>query len=132
MFEGLQAALKQLTDERTRLDSAITSLEGLLGTGSAKVARVKRGRKARGPVLLGAVSPPSGKSAKRAPRGLLKAKIHQALKESKTPLAPVVLRDRVLRLGYPSKNLKSLYISVYVTAKGDKAILKTAKGFSLK
>jgi hypothetical protein len=131
MFEGVQTALQHLTVQRDKIDKAITSLAGLLSNGSARVgaARRRRGRRIGRPQATAAQR---GNSGKRAPRGLLKAKIHQALKGLKKPLAPVELRDKVLHLGYPAKNPKSLYTSVFVTAKADKAIQKTAKGFSLK
>lgn len=131
MFEGVQTALKNLTVQRDTIDKAIASLTGLLSRGTAKggAARRRRGRRFG---RAQATAAQRGNSGQRAPRGLLKEKIHQALKGLKKPLAPVDLRDKVIRLGYPSKNPKSLYTSVFVTAKADKAIQKTAKGFSLK
>lgn len=129
MFEGIQTALQQLTDERNRIDSAISSLQGLVSNGARSTPRGRRRARLGRPA---ASTIKKAKSGKRAPRGLLKAKIHQALKEAKKPLPPVELRDKVARLGYPAKNLKSLYTTVYVTARSDKAIQKTAKGFSLK
>jgi hypothetical protein len=131
MFEGVQTALQHLTGQRDKLDRAITSLTVLLSNGSDKLgARAKR--RGRRPGRPRATAARKRNSGKRAPRGLLKAKIRQALKGLKKPLAPVDLRDKVLHLGYPAKNPKSLYTSVFVTAKADKAIQKTAKGFSLK
>jgi hypothetical protein len=131
MFEGVQTALQHLTSQRDRIDKAIASLTGLFSNGAAKVGSRRR-RRARRPGRPQAKAARRRKTGKRAPRGLLKAKIHQALKGLKTPLAPVELRDKVIHLGYPAKNPKSLYTSVFVAAKADKAIQKTAKGFSLK
>jgi hypothetical protein len=130
MLDGLQAALRHLTDERSRIDSAISSIENLLSNGTGSKLGRPSGRKRGRPAKASAAR--RTRNSKRAPRGLLKAKIHQALRASKKPLAPVELRNQVVRLGYPAKNLKSLYTSIFVAAKGDKAIQKSAKGFSLK
>jgi hypothetical protein len=54
------------------------------------------------------------------------------LKAAKGPLAPVVLRDRVIGAGYPAKNPKTLYTAIFAAAKKDPAIKKTKDGFSMK
>lgn len=73
-----------------------------------------------------------GGNRKNAPRGLLKQKIHEVLKSSKRPLAPVELRNRIIAAGYPVKNPKTLYSALFAATKTDPRVKKTKKGFSLK
>ena len=118
----IEGAIQTLREERARLDVAISSLESLLsgvGAGDSKTA-----------ALLAAAG--AGPRRRNAPRGLLRQKIREALKAAKKPLAPFELRDAVHRLGYPNKNLKTLYTAVFTTAKADPTVRKNAAGFSLK
>jgi hypothetical protein len=134
--QTVAAALANLRSERARLDEAISALEGLVGGGGG-VAR-RRGRppgsgKRRGrPPKLGGGRPAAGRKRKNAPRGMLRAKIHEALKKAGKALKPVDLRNAVMRLGYPNKNPKTLYTAVFTAAKQDPAIKKTGDGFSMK
>ena len=120
--ESIQEALKTLESERNRLDAAIGALKTALGTGVATAPR-KRGRKP---------GPASARSAKTAPRGLLKQKIHQVLKIAGKPLPAAALRDRVIRVGYPAKNPKNLYTQIFALGKKDSGIVKTKEGYTLK
>jgi hypothetical protein len=54
------------------------------------------------------------------------------LKDAKKPLAPVELRNLLLKAGYPSKNPKTLYTTIFSTARKDPRFKKTPDGFSLK
>ena len=49
-----------------------------------------------------------------------------------SPLPPSVLRDQVLKAGYPSSNPQVLYTAVYNAARKDPEIKKTKDGFALK
>ena len=120
--ESIQAALKTLEAERTRLDAAISALKTALGTEAPKPPR-KRGRKP---------GPARAKKAKLAPRGLLKQKIHQVLKVAGKPLPAAALRDRVIKAGYPAKNPKNLYNQIFALGKKDSGIVKTKEGYTLK
>jgi hypothetical protein len=117
---SVENAIQSLKEERGRLDAAIASLESLLNGGDA-------GGGAGASLADGA-----RRKRKNAPRGLLKKKIHQVLKAAKKPLAPIELRDLVIKAGYPTKNPKTLYTAIFGAAKGDPAVKKTAAGFSLK
>lgn len=136
--ESVQSALVALRVERDRLNSAIGSLEGLLagaGGGRGATSRGRRGRRGRpAKAALGSTGLGAGGKRKRknAPRGLLKAKIHEILKGAKKPMAPVDLRNAVMKAGYPNKNEKTLYTAIFTAAKADPAIKKTSDGFSLK
>jgi len=123
---SVEKAIQSLKEERDRLDAAIASLEGLLRGSTSGAGAAGRGR--------GRPVGSSGARRKRknAPRGLLKQKIHQVLKAARKPLAPVELRNLVIKAGYPNKNPKTLYTAIFAAAKGDPAIKKTAAGFSLK
>lgn len=121
--ESVQSALQSLKLERARIDDAISALEGLMGRGkvarkavkaAARVGRVRRKKRAK------------------APRGLLKQKIHEVLKAARKPLPPFALRDQVLKAGYPATSKKSLYTAIFIAAKKDPALKKTSQGFALK
>jgi hypothetical protein len=123
---SVENAIQSLKAERDRLDAAIASLEGLR-TGDVGAVRRGPGRP------VGPQSTRDGeRKRKNAPKGLLKLKIHQVLKAAKKPLAPVELRNLVIKAGYPSKNLKTLYTAIFAAAKRDPAVKKTSSGFSLK
>lgn len=140
--DSLANALKALVVERDRIEKAIASIEEVLNTAPPRAATAPnagapgargRGHPAGRPVG-GPAKPakkPRGKR-KNAPRGLLKVKIHQALKASKQPLKAARLRDAVVQLGYPSKNLKSLYTAIFAATRDDPKVKKTAAGYSLK
>ncbi len=119
---SVQQTIKELREERDRLDTAIGSLENILrdlsqghkdGEGAANGGGGRRKRK-------------------NAPRGLLRKLMHEALRSSRKSLPPSVLRDRVLKAGYPSSNPQVLYTAVYNAAKKDPDIKKTKDGFALK
>jgi len=137
MEESVQAALGTLKQERDRLTVAIEMLEGLLG--EKKPAR--RGRP-RGSKTKGKRGRPRGKAVKapagagkkvgKAPRGFLMQKMIEVLRRAGKPVRGAELRDLVVKAGYPVKNLKNLYLSLYATAKKHRDIKKTKEGFSLK
>jgi hypothetical protein len=128
VVESLKSALQSLKAQRQWYDNAIAAIEGLLaGGGAPQVANaaeeVKRAtRKAR-------VGRPKRKNA---PRGLLRQKMYEILKGAKKPLAPVELRNALMKAGYPAKNEKTLYSSIFAAVKKDTRLKKTAAGFSLK
>ena len=128
--ESLQSALQTLKSERARIDSAIDAIEGLLVVGAAKKV-LRRGRRAAKAARAGR---PRGRPRRRknAPRGLLRQKIREVLKAARKPLAPVDLRNAVMKEGYPVKNPKTLYTAVFTAAKADPMVKKTSQGFSLK
>ena len=134
--ESLGNALRALKDERDRLDDAIRALEGLsaaqgvsgklsLGRGPGRPR--KRGRP-RGSVS----TTRTGRPRKNAPRGLLRAKIVEALKVAKKPLRAVELRNAIMKSGYPVKNKQTLYSAIFAAAKKEPLVKKTGKGFALK
>lgn len=138
--ETLQGALEALRAERARLDGAIASLEGLLaatGGGTKGGGRGGRRRAGRPPKASPAAAPAAarakaGGKRKNAPRGLLKRLMHDALKKSSKPLAPVDLMNAILKAGYPNKNKKTLYASVFTAARKDSAVKHSKEGFALK
>ena len=140
LSESVTNALQNLKHERDRIQSAITTLEGLLGSGGSSTAGAvtgrRRGRPGRprvgGEPMGGEVARAPGRRRKNAPRGLLLKKIIEVLKGARKPLKPVELRDGVLAAGYPLKNPKTLYTSVFSTAKKSPQVKKTGDGFSLK
>ena len=75
-------------------------------------------------------SAPKGK--KRAPRGLLKQKVHTILKAAAKPMKPSEIRDAVMKAGYPNNNPGTLYTSVFVALGKDKAVKKTKDGYVLR
>ncbi len=62
----------------------------------------------------------------------MKKTIHEVLKTAKKPLAPVDLRNAVLKAGYPNRNKKTLYTAIFAATKRDTEVKKTADGFSMK
>ena len=134
ILDAVQNALQRLKEERDRLDAAIGQLEGLtrgVGVGNARGRRGRRpGRRGRG--RQAAAGATARRRRKNAPRGLLKQKIHEVLKSSKRPLAPVELRNRVIEVGYPVKNPKTLYTAIFAATKKDPRVKKTKQGFSFK
>jgi hypothetical protein len=129
---SVQGALEALKLERDRLNGAIASLEGLVsGGGRGAGGGGRKGRRGR-PAKAASAGGGGGGKRKNAPRGLLKSKIHQALKGAKKAMAPVDLRNAVMKSGYPNKNPKTLYTAIFAAAKADPAIKKTSDGFSLK
>ncbi len=119
---SVQQTIKELREERDRLDTAIGSLENILRD-------LSRGHKDG----EGAANGGGGRrKRKNAPRGLLRKLMHEALRSSRKSLPPSVLRDRVLKAGYPSSNPQVLYTAVYNAAKKDPDIKKTKDGFALK
>lgn len=142
--ESVATALSTLRAERDRLDSAISSLESLVGSSSKSTGPSMRGRRGRrrgrppGSVsrregAAGAQPLPARRGKrKKAPKGLLKSTIYDVLKAAKKPLKPVDLREGVIKAGYPNKNLKTLYTSIFTTAKADTRLKKTDEGFSLR
>src|SRR5262245_23936583 len=129
---SVQSALQTLKTERDRITEAISALEGLVA-GSPRAARGGGGRRGRRRVGRPALGMSRGRSRrKNAPRGLLKQKIHGVLKSARKPLAPVELRNLVIKAGYPTKNPKTLYTAIFTSAKADPLVKKTSEGFSLK
>ena len=135
--QTVESALANLRSERARLDDAISALEGLVAGGGGARRRGRVGRppgrgRRRGRPPKAAGGRPAGRGRKNAPRGLLKQKIHEALKKAGKALKPVELRNAVMKLGYPNKNPKTLYTAIFTAAKQDPAIRKTGDGFSMK
>lgn len=123
--ESVRQTIKELREERDRLDAAILSLENVLKD-------LTQGRSGAGSRLEGGVNADGRRKRKNAPRGLLRKLMREALRASGTSLPPAVLRDRVLKAGYPSSNPQVLYTAVYNAAKKDPEIKKTKDGFALK
>jgi hypothetical protein len=123
--ESLQSTLRTLKDERDRLSGAIEAIEKLLAGASVTPAG-----KAPAPVRVARAA--GRPKRKNAPRGLLKQKMHEVLKAARKPMAPVELRNGVIKAGYPVKNPKTLYTAIFAAAKADPQIKKTSDGFSLK
>ena len=120
---SVQQTIKELREERDRLDTAIGSLENIL---------LGLSRSQKGDEEDAANGSGGRRKRKNAPRGLLRKLMHEALRSSKKSLPPSVLRDRVLKAGYPSSNPQVLYTAVYNAAKKDPDIKKTKEGFALK
>ena len=137
--DSVHSAIEVLKAERDRLNNAIASLEGLVPGGAvgggSGVGRggARRGRR-RGSSLVAAGAGRGRRRGKRknAPKGLLKKTIHEVLKVAKKPLAPVDLRNAVLKAGYPNRNKKTLYTAIFAATKRDTEVKKTADGFSMK
>jgi hypothetical protein len=136
--ESLSNALRALKDERSRLDDAIQALEGLA---AAQGAVRRSGGRRRGPGRprkpgrpRGAAGTARGRGRRRknAPRGLLRAKIVQALKDAKKPLRAVELRNAIMKSGYPVKNKQTLYSAIFAAAKKEPLVKKSGKRFQLK
>lgn len=123
--ESIENALRSLRAERGRLSSAIQALEGIAGNGALQKKRAARSRRAAR-ARAGTI----GK--KNAPRGLLREKIHSALRAASKPLRMVELRNAVLKAGYPAKSPQSLYTSVFLQVKKDSKLRRTKDGFQLR
>ena len=119
---SVRQTIKELREERDRLDTAIGSLENILRD-------LTQGRQGDGE---SAANGGGRRKRKNAPRGLLRKLMHEALRSSKKSLPPSVLRDRVIKAGYPSSNPQVLYTAVYNAAKKEPDIKKTKDGFALK
>ncbi len=120
---SVRETIKEIREESDRLDTAIGSLETILRD-------LSQGHKGDDD---GAANGSGGRrKRKNAPRGLLRKLMHEALRSSRKSLPPSVLRDRVLKAGYPSSNPQVLYTAVYNAAKKDPDIKKTKDGFALK
>ncbi len=120
---SVRQTIKELREERERLNAAIDSLENILRdlTGGRRAGDDSAGGDDRG-----------RRRRKNAPRGLLRKLMHEALRASGKSLPPAVLRDRVLNAGYPSSSPQVLYTAVYNAARKDPEIKKTKEGFALK
>lgn len=95
------------------------------GRKAAKKTKKKQARKA--------ARKAAGKTGrKNAPRGLLEKMIREALKGLKKPMSPVDLTESVMDAGYPLKNKKTLYASIFNKAKADPKVGKNKAGFFLK
>lgn len=134
---GIASALEGLLQQKARLDRAIEAIEGLLGGsgGGAPARGVRRGRppaRRAATAASAAAAKTVRRGRKNAPRGLLKAKIHQVLAAAKRPLKPVDLKNAIVKAGYPVRNEQTLYTQVFAAAKKDPAVQKTATGYSLK
>jgi hypothetical protein len=136
LSDAISTAIQTLKAERAKLDGAIVALEQAIGvTADVPVAPKKRGRPRGRPTgSLAKLSPtgPARTKTGKAPRGLLKAKMHELLKAAGKPISPAELRDRLVKAGYPVHNPKNFYTQVFTAAGKDPAIKKTADGFSLK
>jgi hypothetical protein len=64
-------------------------------------------------------------------RPLLKQRVLQVLKTAGKPL-PAALRDRVLKVGYPARNPKTVYTQLFALGEKDSGIVKTKEGFALR
>ncbi len=123
---SVRQTIKELSEERDRLSSAIESLESVLK------GLTHGGRKSDSGSIGSAMSQGGTRKRKNAPRGLLRKMMREALRASGKSLPPSVLRDRVLKAGYPSSSPRVLYTAVYNAAKKDPDIKKTKDGFALK
>ncbi len=124
---NLRSVLSTLKAEKARLETAIAAIESLVSGEPAPAAKQAKPAAAKAPAKAAAPAA----TQKRAPRGLLKKMIYEALKSAKRTLAPYELRDAVVAAGYPVKDKATLYTTVFTTAKADKRIRKTKEGFSL-
>ena len=115
MIPSLQQAIADLKEERDRIDSAIRVLEDLTNGSLPTSKREHRPAKV-------------GKTTKRAPRGLLKKLIHEALAKAKTPLKPVELTDAVIAAGYPHTTKQILYTAIFTAVKKDPQVKKSSEG----
>lgn len=122
MQSSIAEALEALLTERARVDGAIRTLEEVLGAVS-EAPRAPR----RGP---GRPKNAAKRSA-RAPRGLLKEKIHSVLKAAAGPLSPTELCKGVISAGYPAKSPRSLYSAILAAVKKDHEIVRSKDGLSL-
>lgn len=140
---SLQGALQALKSEKASLakkaadvDRAIAAIEGIVGGKARRVGRPAgrpAGRPGRPPGKAAKASKPKpGRTRKNAPKGLLKKLMHEVLKGQKAPMAPVALRNAIMKAGYPTKNPQTLYTAIFNAAKKDSAVRKTADGFSMK
>ena len=145
MSDSILLAIKALRAEHASLDRAVGILEDLDG-GSTPLAK-RRGRPLKAkthsnanpetrPSVIDIKYEPLARqmvdARKKAPRGLLRAKVLQALRAANgRALRPVELRDRVRKLGYTGMTDKSLYTAIFGVAKTDSAIKKTPAGFAL-
>ena len=120
-YDAIAQSLSELKRKRDQLNAAIQVLEELEGGGET-AARKKPGRPA---VKTSAAS-------KRAPRGLMKEKIHSVLRAARKPLRPIELRDAVAKSGYPVRDPQALYAQVFAAATADSGVKKTKAGFSLR
>lgn len=123
--QSVHNALESLRAERSRIDSAIASLEGLI-SGGGSGASGKAGKVVARPTAGG------GKKRQNAPRGMLKKYMHEALKKAGKAMAPIDLTNAVLKAGYPNRNSKSLYTAIFAAANKDAALKKTPAGWALK
>ncbi len=76
-----------------------------------------------------------GRGRGRRARGkkTLRETIVEVLKASKTPLKPIVLRDKVLDAGYlTTATPQSFYTAIFNTATNEPGVVNTAFGFQLK
>ena len=126
----VESALGTLRAEREKIERAIETLEGLLRSagGTSKAGR--------GAALASAVTArrhKGGPRRKNAPRGLLIKSIREILKAQKKPMAPVDLRNTLIKNGYPNRNERTLYTAIFAaTKKKDSGVKKSAAGFELK
>jgi len=125
---SVESALGTLRAEREKIERAIETLESLLRNAGGKQ------KAGRGSALAVAASRPrGGPRRKNAPRGLLIKSIRDVLKGQKKPMAPVDLRNSLIRNGYPNKNERTLYTAIFAaTKKKDSGVKKSAAGFELK
>ncbi len=125
---SLEQALEELKAERDRIDSAIETLEGVIGSvGGATKAK-------RGPRVAKGTRKKAGakRGAKRQPRGAMKAKLYEILGAAKKPLAVSEVRDRFIADGYPYSTPQVLYTAIFNSAKTDPGVIKTSKGLRLR
>lgn len=130
--KSLLTALQNLRSERSRIDGAIAAIEALISGATSMGGRATTARAARKAPARRAKRGRARGKRKNAPKGLLKQKIHEVLKGQKKPMAPVDLRNAVIKAGYPARNPKTLYTAIFNQAKKDSSIRKTKAGFSLK
>ena len=120
-------SLEEAIERNEKLKSLCEELLSIQEGGTAKKAR--RGRPPRA-----AAKKSSAKRGRRTRKGgpTLGEVIVKVLSSRKKPVAPVELRDLVLKAGYETaSSLKNFYITVYNTAKNTPGVKKTKEGFSL-
>jgi hypothetical protein len=126
--EEMRAALRPSIQ---RILSAASELESALG-GSAGPGRRGR-RRGRPPGSTSAAAPKARRGrrrrGKRAPRGAMKAAVHQILSNSPTPLKISEVRDRLLASAdFSGRNPKTLYAQIVHTLQRSSEAKRTGDG----
>ena len=125
-LEELRAERDRLDEARSRIDQAISALEGAGATATPR----RRGRPPKSAKAAKAGAR-TARSTGRARRGLLRETLHKILGDANAPLTAATIRDKVAATGYPHSTRQNLYVNVYQALGNDKGVRKTAAGYSL-